>query len=42
MTNFIIGFVLGVAACTIGFKGMAEVADRGVEKLQTVVKENAK
>lgn len=42
MTNFIMGFVLGVLACTVGFKGMAEYADRGVEKMQEVVKENVK
>jgi hypothetical protein len=40
--NLIVGFVLGVAVCTVGFAGIAKIADHGVVKLQQVVKENAK
>jgi len=39
MFNFIFGFVLGIAAATVGFQGIAEIADNGVEKVQHVVKE---
>jgi hypothetical protein len=42
MINFMFGFVFGVMACTIGFSGMAKVADKGVESMQTTVKEVAK
>jgi len=42
MINFMFGFVFGVMACTIGFTGMAKVADKGVESMQTTVKEVAK
>jgi hypothetical protein len=38
MANFIIGFIIGVAVCTISFKEMAEFAD----SVQTAVKENTK
>jgi len=42
MLNFICGFILGVAACTVGFTGLAKMADKGVESMQTTVKEVAK
>jgi hypothetical protein len=35
-------FILGVVAATVGFTGMAQIADRGVDKVQTIVKENAR
>jgi hypothetical protein len=34
MTKFVVGFVLGVVVSTIGFTGLARVADRGVEQLK--------
>ena len=34
MTKFVIGFVLGVVVSTIGFTGLARVADLGVEHLK--------
>ena len=37
MSNLIIGFFLGVAAATIGFTGMAKMADAGVQKVQTAI-----
>lgn len=37
MSNLIIGFFLGVASCTIGFTGMAKVADAGVQKVQKTI-----
>lgn len=39
MFNFIIGFVLGIAASTIGFTGIAQVFDQGVSKIQQTVKD---
>lgn len=38
MMNFIVGFVLGVAACTIGFSGIVRVADDGVGVIQKTIK----
>ena len=42
MLNLIIGFILGVAACTVGFSGLAKLADKGVGTLQNTVQEVAK
>ena len=42
MTKLIIGFVLGVIVSTIGFTGLARVADRGVEQLKETSQEVAK
>ena len=42
MTKFIIGFVLGVVVSSIGFTGLARVADRGVEHLKETSQEVAK
>lgn len=39
MVNFIVGFILGIAATTIGFTQLAEVADNGVRQVQEIVKE---
>jgi hypothetical protein len=38
MINLVVGFVLGVAVCTVGFSGLARMADRGVEQIQETVK----
>lgn len=37
MINFLVGFVFGVVACTVGFTGMAKIADNGVGALQTTI-----
>jgi hypothetical protein len=42
MTNLLIGFILGIAVCTVGFSGLAKMADAGVSKIQETVRENAK
>ena len=42
MTKLIVGFVLGVVVSTIGFTGLARVADRGVEQLKETSQEIAK
>ena len=38
MINFIVGFIFGVAACTIGFTGMAHIADKGVTAIHGTIK----
>jgi hypothetical protein len=42
MTKFIIGFVLGIVVSTIGFSGLARMADRGVDQLKQTSQEVAK
>jgi hypothetical protein len=42
MTQFLIGLVLGIAVATVGFSGVAKIADKGVTQVQTVVKDVAK
>ena len=38
LTHFI-AFISGVIVATVGFSGVANIADKGVEKVQTIVKE---
>jgi hypothetical protein len=40
--QLLIGFVAGIVVATIGFAGVAEIADTGVQKLQDTVKEVTK
>ena len=42
MTQFLVGLVLGIAVATVGFSGVAKIADKGVTQVQTVVKDVAK
>lgn len=42
MTKLIVGFVIGIVVSTIGFTGLARVADRGVEHLKETSQEVAK
>ena len=42
MSKFIIGFVLGLIVATVGFSGVARMADNGVTKVQEISKEAAK
>lgn len=42
MIQLIIGFILGIAAATVGFQGMAEMADEGIDKVKDVVVEVSK
>mgnify|MGYP003342069414 CR=1 len=41
MKGFLIGFVLGLVVATVGFTGLARIADRGVTKIQEQSKELA-
>jgi hypothetical protein len=42
MSKFITGFVLGIVVSTIGFSGLARMADRGVDQLKQTSQEVAK
>jgi hypothetical protein len=42
MGNLIVGFLLGVAATTIGFSGLAKVADSATHQVQKIMIEGAK
>jgi uncharacterized membrane protein YtjA (UPF0391 family) len=37
--SHIIAFILGIVVATVGFTGIAQIADKGVTKVQDVVKE---
>jgi uncharacterized membrane protein YtjA (UPF0391 family) len=39
MFNFLVGVVAGIVISTVGFTGIAHVADAGVAKVQAVTKE---
>ncbi len=42
MISHLIAFLLGIIVATIGFTGMAKVADTGVQKIQEISREAAK
>jgi hypothetical protein len=42
MTNFLAGFILGIIVATVGFSGIAKMADKGVDKVKEVTIEQAK
>lgn len=42
MIKFTLGFILGVAAATVGFSGLVNMADKGVKETQRVVKDVSK
>lgn len=42
MISHIIAFVFGIIVATIGFTGVASVADKGVQKVQEVSRGAAK
>lgn len=37
MINFIAGVIVGITVATVGFSGVAEVLDRGVEATKEMV-----
>jgi uncharacterized membrane protein YtjA (UPF0391 family) len=39
MISHLVSFILGVVVATVGFTGIAQIADKGVTKVQDVVKE---
>ena len=42
MTNLLVGFILGIVVATVGFSGIARLADRGVDKVIEVTIEQTK
>jgi hypothetical protein len=40
--GYLISFILGVVVATVGFSGISNMADKGVQQVQTVAKEAAK
>ena len=39
MISHLVSFILGVVVATVGFTGIAQIADKGVGKVQEVVRE---
>ncbi len=42
MTKFLAGFILGIVVATVGFSGIAKIADNGVNKVKEVTQEQVK
>jgi hypothetical protein len=42
MTKFIMGFVLGLVVASVGFTGLARMADHGVESIKSNAQELSK
>ena len=42
MISHLVAFVLGIIVATIGFTGVARIADTGVQKVQEISREAAK
>jgi len=42
MTNLLVGFILGIVVSTVGFSGIAKMADKGVDKVKEVTQEQVK
>jgi uncharacterized membrane protein YtjA (UPF0391 family) len=42
MVSHLVAFVAGIIVATVGFTGIANIADKGVAKVQEVTKEVAK
>ena len=42
MVSHFIAFILGIVVATIGFTGVANIADKGVQKVQEISKEATK
>jgi hypothetical protein len=40
--NFIAGVIVGIVIATVGFSGIAKMADRGVDKIKEVTIEQVK
>jgi hypothetical protein len=42
MTKLLIGFILGIVVSTVGFSGIAKMADKSIDKVKEVTIEQAK
>lgn len=41
MTKFVLGFVVGIVVASVGFGGIARIADKGVQTIQNQSRELA-
>jgi len=39
MISHLVAFIAGIVVVTVGFTGVAQIADKGVNKVQEVVRE---
>jgi uncharacterized membrane protein YtjA (UPF0391 family) len=39
MISHLVAFIAGIVVATVGFTGIAQIADKGVTKVQDVVRE---
>jgi hypothetical protein len=39
MISHLVAFIAGIVVATVGFTGVAQIADKGVNKVQEVVRE---
>ena len=42
MTKLLVAFILGIVVSTVGFSGIAKMADKGIDKVKEVTIEQAK
>jgi hypothetical protein len=42
MLNFVVGIILGITVATVGFSGVSNLLDRGVDSTKTIIKENVR
>ena len=42
MTKFLLGFIFGIVVSTVGFSGIAKMADKSIDKVKEVTIEQAK
>jgi hypothetical protein len=42
MSKLLVGFILGIVVSTVGFSGIAKIADNGVNKVKEVTQEQVK
>jgi hypothetical protein len=42
MINFIVGVITGIVIATVGFSGIAKMADKGVDKVKEVTIDQVK
>lgn len=40
--NFIVGVIVGIVIATVGFSGIAKMADKGVDKVKEITIEQVK
>lgn len=41
MINFVVGTVFGIVIATVGFTGLASMADKGLQETKTIIQNSA-